>query len=80
MPALVSLSISSQRRAEMTVGIAQGTSMTARMAPRPRKLELTTSAMNKPIRSSPATEMTVKMTVVMIASMKSSSKPLMASD
>ena len=50
MPALVSLSISSQRRAEITVGIAQGTSMTARMAPRPRNLELTTIAMNRPIK------------------------------
>ena len=74
------LSISSQRRAEITVGIAQGTSMTARIAPRPRNLELTIIAMNRPMSNSSATEMTVKMTVVIIASMKSSSKPLIAAD
>ena len=33
-----------------TVGIAQGTSITARMRPRPLKLELTTRAIDQPER------------------------------
>src|SRR5207237_2509524 len=38
--------------AATTVGIAHGTSITARIAPRPLKLELTTSAMTSPSTNS----------------------------
>ena len=44
--------------------MAQGTSMTARIAPRPRNFEFTTIAMNKPISSSNATDITLNTMVV----------------
>src|SRR6266487_6023739 len=50
--------------AEITVGIAHGTSITARMAPRPLKFELTTSAMIIPRTNSKTTVITVNFTVV----------------
>ncbi len=50
--------------AETTVGIAHGTSMAARIGPRPLKLELTTSAMTMPRTNSKPTVMTVNLTVV----------------
>ena len=56
--------------AETTVGIAHGMSMTARITPRPLKLEFTTSAMIMPRTNSNTTVMTVNFTVVTIASRK----------
>ena len=56
--------------AATTVGIAQGTSMTARITPRPLKPELTTSAMIMPSTSSMETVITVNFTVTTIASRK----------
>ena len=52
--------------AETTVGMAQGTSMTARITPRPLKLELTTSAMMRPRTNSKKTVTTVNFTVTPI--------------
>src|SRR5207237_6087772 len=57
--------------AETTVGIAQGTSMTARMTPRPLKFELTTSAMTRPRTNSNETVISVNLTVSMIEFLKS---------
>ena len=56
--------------AETTVGIAQGTSIAARITPRPLKLELTTRAMIRPSTSSKATVTTVNFTVTTIESRK----------
>ena len=49
--------------AATTVGIAHGTSMTARMTPRPLKLELTTSAMISPSTNSKKTVISVNLIV-----------------
>ena len=59
--------------AETTVGIAQGTSMTARITPLPLKLELTTSAMIRPRTNSKETVMRVNFTVTVIEWRKASS-------
>jgi predicted component of type VI protein secretion system len=56
--------------AATTVGIAQGTSITARMAPRPLKLELTTSAMISPSTNSKETVIRVNLIVSQTASRK----------
>ena len=56
--------------AATTVGIAHGTSMTARITPRPLKLELTTSAMVSPSTNSKLTVITVNLTVVQTESRK----------
>ena len=56
--------------AATTVGIAHGTSITARITPRPLKPELTTSAMIIPSRSSMDTVIRVNFTVTTIASRK----------
>jgi hypothetical protein len=56
--------------AATTVGIAHGTSMTARITPRPLKPELTTSAMISPRRSSNDTVIRVNFTVTTTASRK----------
>ena len=56
--------------AATTVGIAHGTSMTARMTPRPLNFELTTSATIRPSTNSKATVMIVNLTVVQIESRK----------
>ena len=63
MTPLVSSSIHSHIFAATTVGIAQGTSMMARMMPRPLKCELTTSAMIRPRRNSSETVITVNLIV-----------------
>ena len=59
----VSSSIHFHICAATTVGIAHGTSMTARMRPRPLKLELTTRAMVRPSANSKPTVMSVNSTV-----------------
>src|SRR5205823_6126463 len=59
----VSSSIHFHICAATTVGIAHGTSITARMAPRPRKLELTTSAMISPSTNSNETVISVNLIV-----------------
>ena len=56
--------------AETTVGIAHGISMTARITPRPLKLEFTTRAMIRPRTNSKLTVMSVNFTVVTIESRK----------
>src|ERR671931_1722215 len=70
MTPLVSSYIHFHICAATTVGIAHGTSITARMTPRPLKLELTTSAMIRPRTNSNETVITVNLTVTMIASLK----------
>src|ERR1041384_1053911 len=62
-PPKVSSSIHFHICAATTVGIAHGTSITARMRPRPLKLELTTRAMISPSTNSNATVMSVNLTV-----------------
>ncbi len=59
----MSSSIHSHIFAATTVGIAQGTSMIARITPRPLKLEFTTSAMISPRRNSSETVITVNLSV-----------------
>ena len=59
----VSSSIHFHIVAATTVGIAHGTSMIARITPRPLKLEFTTSAMISPSRNSIDTVMTVNLSV-----------------
>ena len=56
--------------AAITVGIAQGTSMIARMSPRPLKAELTTRATISPSANSNATVISVNLTVVQTESRK----------
>ena len=56
--------------AATTVGIAHGTSITARMTPRPLNFELTTRAMASPSANSNATVITVNLSVVQTASRK----------
>ena len=56
--------------AATTVGIAHGTSITARMTPRPLKLELTTRAMASPSANSKTTVISVNLIVVQTASRK----------
>jgi hypothetical protein len=55
----VSSSIHCHIFAATTVGIAHGTSITARITPRPLKLELTTRAMIRPSRNSKETVIAV---------------------
>ena len=56
--------------AATTVGIAHGTSITARIMPRPLKAELTTSAMTSPSTNSNETVISVNFTVVQTESRK----------
>ena len=63
----VSSSIHFHICAATTVGIAHGTSITARITPRPLKLELTTSAMISPSTNSKLTVITVNLSVRMMA-------------
>src|SRR5689334_7195507 len=67
----VSLSIHFHICAATTVGIAQGTSITARMTPRPLKLELTTSATIRPSTNSKDTVSSVNLSVTQIEFRKS---------
>ena len=59
----VSSSIHCHIFAATTVGIAHGTSITARIRPRPLKLELTTRAMISPRANSKTTVIPVNLTV-----------------
>ena len=56
--------------AATTVGIAHGTSITARMTPRPLKLELTMRAIASPSANSNTTVISVNLIVVQTASRK----------
>ena len=56
--------------AATTVGIAHGISITARMRPRPLKLELTMRAIASPSTNSKPTVITVNLIVVQIESRK----------
>ena len=56
--------------AETTVMIAHGTSIAARMKPRPLKFEFTTSAMTRPRMNSKKTVTTVNCTVIQIDAAK----------
>ena len=62
----VSSSIHFHICAATTVGIAHGTSITARMRPRPLNLEFTTSAMTRPSANSNVTVISVNLIVIQI--------------
>ena len=66
----VSSSIHFHICAATTVGIAHGTSITARIAPRPLKLELTTRAITSPSANSKLTVISVNLIVSQMESRK----------
>lgn len=76
MPDELSRRITVHSFADTTVGIAHGTSIAARIRPRPGNFELITMAMKMPRISSIVTETTVNISVLPIDPMKFVSRAL----